>query len=368
MELSKNSRTLQKGGIDLSHFENELISYAQTEGKQAGLKNLPQNVEQFRVSIFNYVESHGQECINKSHAGCSPISGAVAATALRKKADDAIAKLSTDLHESEHRIRQCENEKQQLQQPCDSWLKRNLPKIVIGCISFAEGWFIYEAVRNSGFPVLPAFILSTALGAGLAYFTHIAAGWIKKSGNRTQLIKRTLTTLIPVALLFIYVGAVRSEAYQEVAALTAQAEQAAPVHTASGWKIGMISFILYCIGLVIAIKYAKTKEEKDQEAAYDQACTKLNEEKQKREAVQQKIQAIEEDTHQQVKEALATYEQALARERQIQLICKKALEGYAATNMRHRTDGVCPPFFSNLPQLQFTSLFTHANKSKQNTE
>jgi hypothetical protein len=104
------------------------------------------------------------------------------------------------------------------------------------------------------------------------------------------------------------------------------------------------------------------KEETEKEATYDQACKKLGDEQKKRDAIKAQVAAIEKDTAEKTETALATYEHALAREKQIQVICKKALEGYASANMRNRTDGQCPVFFSNLPQLRFTSLFTQAKK------
>jgi hypothetical protein len=371
MELIKvsNKRTTTATNEDLQKFESDLTTYAQTEGKQNGNKNQPVTEEQFRALIINHIEAHGQELINKNHSQYAPISGAVVATELRNKADEDISKLRSSLNEKEHSITQLENEKKRLEAPVKSFWQRKLPVLAIGLISVAEAYFIFEALRNSGFPLLPALIFSAGLGAGLAYYTHIVARYIKRAAEKKQAMLRALVTLIPIAILFYFIGHIRGDAYNEAAALTAQSEQlAVPSDTANGGKIGLISFLLYCIGLVIGIRYAKTKEETDKETTYDQACKKLGDEKKQKDAIKTQIQEIEKDTAEKTEKALATYEHALAREKQIQVICKKALEGYASTNMRNRTDGQCPVFFSNLPQLYFTSLFTHAKKDNQANE
>jgi hypothetical protein len=321
-------------------------------------------MEQFRAAIFNHAESHGQEKINKNHAEHAPIAGAVVATAARKKADEAIKKATTGLHESAHRISQLENEKNRFAPSCDESFRRFIPKLLIGLITLSEFYFIFEAARIGGFSFIPALLLAGGLAAGLGYLTHIAGGWIKGSANKPQLYKRILTTTVPVAILFYFLGQFRSTAYQEAAALDAELTQTTPVHTASAGGIAIASFILYCIGLIIAIRFAKTKEERAQQEAYNQTCQKLQEEKKNKRAKEEQIAAIEKESEEKVSTALATYEHALAREKQIQLICKKALEAYAASNLRHRTDGKCPPFFSQLPELQFTTLFNHAKTSQ----
>ena len=125
----------------------------------------------------------------------------------------------------------------------------------------------------------------------------------------------------------------------------------------SGSKIAIVSFLLYCIGLAISVRYAKTKEEKEAEKAYDKVCREYDELKAKINATETAIKTLRAETAQKVQTALATYEYALAREKQLETIAKKSLETYASSNLRYRTDGKCPAFFSTLPAFTFNTFF-----------
>lgn len=352
-------------GEDIKDFQDDLLGYCETEGKHNALKNQPNTVDELQAFIKNHIEINTQEQIHQNQQRFLPICGMVIAKKIQSESDQQCKELTGVLNDYEHKIKAAEKLKKELTPDLNQRKKRKLSHLVVILIGIAEGYLIYEALRRSGFPTIPAFFTALGMAVGIAFLTHVVAEYIQRSQNKRQLIIRTCIVLIPAFIFFSLIGHLRADAYNTIAQLKQQTGGAllAEPGKSSGWKIGIVSFLLYCIGLAISVRYAKTKEEKEQEKAYDKVYREFDELQTKINATNASIETVRAETAQKVQTALATYEYALAREKQLESIANKSLETYASSNLRHRTDGQCPGFFSSPPPFSFTTFF---NTSKLN--
>ena len=354
-------------GQDIKEFQSEILSYAETQGRHNANQNKPNTLEEFKAFIFNHIGIKTNEQLHKNQQHYLPVAGMVVAKKIQTEANQKYSELTGIVNECEHKIIEVEKRKKELTPDLKQRKKNMISKIVVALIGLAEGYLIYEALRRSGFHILAALITSIGLAAGIAFLTHVVAQYIKSATAKRQHIIRTSLVLIPALILFLVLGNIRADAYNSASELKNQTSGLVPTHTSnsSGWKIALVSFFLYCIGLAISVWYAKTKEEKEQERAYDKVCLEFNELQGKINNFKGIIESIENDAKQKVHSALATYEYALSREKQLQSIAHKALETYASNNLRHRTDGKCPIFFSTLPAFSFVTFFDNV-KIKNN--
>ncbi len=352
-------------GDDVKEFQDSMLGYSETEGKHNAQKNQPDTIDELNALIKNHIEIMTQEQIHQNQQRFLPICGMVIAKKIQSESDQKCKELTGVLNDFEHKIKAVEKIKKELTSDLNQRKKRRLSYLVVTLIGLAEGYLIYEALRRSGFPTLPAFFTALGMAVGIAFATHVLAEYIKRSQSKRQLIFRTCLVLIPAFIFFYLVGNIRADAYNSIAQLKQQTGGALLPQTgkSSGSKIAIVSFLLYCIGLAISVRYAKTKEEKEHEKAYDKVCRECNELQTKINGTKAAIESTRAETAQKVQIALATYEYALARERCLESIAKKSLETYSSNNLRYRTDGKCPSFFSTPPPFSFTTFF---NASKTN--
>ena len=346
-------------GDDVKEFQDGLLGYCETEGKHNAQKNQPNTLDELNAFIKNHIEIKTQEQIHQNQQRFLPICGMVIAKKIQAESDQKCKELNGVLSDFEHKIKPVEKLKKDLTPDLNQRKKRRLSHLVVTLIGLAEGYLIYEALRRSGFPILPAFFTALGMAVGIAFATHVLAEYIKKSQTKRQLIFRTCVVLIPALIFFFAIGNIRADAYNSIDQLKQQTGGAMLPQPpkSSGSKIAIVSFLLYCIGLAISVRYAKTKEEKEAEKAYDKVCREYDELKAKINATEAAIKTLRAETAQKVQTALATYEYALAREKQLETIAKKSLETYASSNLRYRTDGKCPAFFSTLPTFTFNTFF-----------
>lgn len=349
-------------GDDIKEFRENAIGYSKTEAKHNAQKNQPNTVDELNAYIKNHIQIETQEQIHKNQERFLPVCGMVVANKIESEAGQKCKELSGILNDYEHQNQGVEKLKNQLAPDLNQRRKRRLSYLVVILIGLAEGYLIFEALRRSGFPTIPAFFTSLGLAVGISFLTHVVAEWIKRSITKRQAIIRSCIVLIPMLFFFLLIGQIRADAYNSTAQLQQQTGGALVFQAgkSSGQKIAIVSFLLYCIGLAISVRYAKTKEEKEQEKVYNKACKEYKELQEKINDQKKAVENIKKETAEKVHTALATYEFALARECLLESIANDALECYSSTNLRHRTDGQCPSFFSTPPPFTFTTFFNNA--------
>lgn len=349
-------------GKDLEAFEKELATYAEIQGRHNAAINKPGILDEFNALFKNHCEIRVQEKINQNQADFLPISGMVVAKQVQEAGDRKAREIAGQINEEEHALKALLDRKKETTPDLKRRMWRKVATIIVAVIAILEGAINYGALRNGGFSKGAAFSVAFALTLGLALTMHIVADFIKRSTPRRQLFIRTSLVLGPAFLLFLVLGKLRADGQATAATLTYQTGAAQEQSTSSSpLAIALISFFIYGFALLVSVRYARDKNEKAEDVAYERACREHDEVAEKINRLRIEKEQVEMETKQKVRTALETWELALARERHLESIAKKALETYAASNLRHRTDGVCPPFFSILPVCNLTKFFDKIN-------
>lgn len=353
---SKNNLFNDARTIEL---EKELLTHSAILGKQNGIQNKPEIVDELKAYNMNYVESKVQAAMNENEQEHLPISGMVVAKKIQTDAKEEISKLGATLADDEHKLWPLEERKKGVAPDLAKRKIRWWINAGTGVIAITDGYFAYEALRAAPIAKIPSLISAIGIAAAIGFSVHILAGFILKAKTKLQKLARYCLVLIPAFIGFYVIGNIRAKAYNGIVNLNSQiaggSEQV--ITPVSGLDITIISFLLFLAALLFSMRYYKSKEERLQEQEYDRVCREIEELKSKMESTRKKIEEIKEEANLKSAEALARYEYALATERRLISLARQAMEVYKDSNLRYRTDGICPVFFSNPPTFNFQTFF-----------
>lgn len=348
--------------VKIIELEKELLTHSEIQGRQNGLQNKPLTVDELKAYNMNYVESKVQFTLNENQQKYLPISGMVVAQKIQSEANEEITKLTATFADNEHKLWPLEERKKET---APDLAKRRIRRWIntgTGVIAIADGVFIYEAARAMPLPKIPAIIIASAIAFAIGFGVRIMARFILKAKNKLQRVFRYCLVLIPAFIGFYYIGNIRAKAYNGIINLNSQitGQQEQWINPVSGLDITILSFLLFLAALLFSIRYYKSKEERMLEQEYNRVCLEIEELKNKMKAIQRKIEEIKEEAAKKSAEALARYEYALSTENRIISLARHAMEVYKESNLRYRTDGICPIFFSQPPSFNFQTFFNNA--------
>ncbi len=367
MNLTSRSNFIdQDQEKQINEFEKELIGHCQVEGKQSGVLNKPGTEAELRAFAMNYIESQVQSQIDKNHQINTPVSGMVMAKKAQEEAKDKINPLKASLVEDEHKLRPLEQQKKECSPNLQKRLLRRCVYMSAALIALAELDFAYEAFRAAPIPKIPSFFSAVGVAVAIGFGSHFLGAYIQKAKTKLQRIFRYSIVLIPAFLGFYFLGHLRSTAYNQAANLNSQINEfSIPLSgDVSGWSITIISFLLFVTALLFSIHVCKTEEERNSDQAYDRACKEIKELLSKNTSTCNTIDAIQKQATEKAGEALARFEFAMAIENRLQAIAKNGLEAFKSANLRYRTDGLCPAFFSYPPIFKFRLFFDNLKRTQ----
>ncbi len=346
-------------------LEKELSIYSEVEGMNNAKHNKPVIIEEFQTFLLNPVQSNLQVYIDenmKLHLG---VSGVVESKKHLYDANEKIKPLQSTLEEEAHKKANLAQKKNDCKPDLKKRHIRTWVTIGVIILSIFEGYFIFRAFQIAGLSRLESAIYGIGVGLVLGLATHFLASFLQQGKSRKYFWKRLALITVPLFLIFYYFGSMRVSMYSEALALnidpnkTTNTENSVPPTL-----LAFISYGMFIVSLGAAMKYSKTKEEKEQDNEYDRVCNEIRITDNKQKEIQKQITLIKEEGKAKSIEALQRYEFARATENQLKAIAKKVINLYISKNLRHRTDGYIPKFFSNPPQLHFTSFFDNLNNNQ----
>jgi hypothetical protein len=347
-------------------LENELMAFAHMEGKQQGLVNKPATLADFKATVLNSIQTRIQEEIYHNAKENTPISGMVMANTIQREAKGKIIPLQSMSKDLEHEKQVCEGTKKQCTPNIPLWRLRKIVYCAAGLIAITEGFLAYEALRIAGLARIPSIATATGIAIAIACGTHYMARYIKHAQTRKQLLLRYALVLIPAFIGFWALGTMRADGYTTTSQMSlAVGEQAIPHAGISGLTLAIISFLLFLVGLLFSVRFAKSKEEENVDTVYDTACQQENECDKKMAKNKQAIQQIQDDANKKSEEALMRYEYVTANENKLKSCGTKAVNEFITTCLRYKTDSITPEFFANPPQLQYKTFFDTLKKDTQ---
>lgn len=318
---------------------------------------------------MNFVESTIQPVIDSNQQKHLPISGIVIAQKTLSDAKEKIKPLKASLEDDEHKLRPLEEQKKEKAPNLQRRKQRRWVYIAAAIIAIAEGYFSFEAFRAASIPKIPALFLALGIGVAIGFGVHFLGGYIQKAKTGFQRIFRYCVALIPAFIGFYILGNLRAQGYNHISSLIPHSNEIAAQQTGgvSGASLTILSFLLYLVALLFAVRFHKTDEESKQDQEYDRLCKEIDKLKIKMRSTKNEIDIIQKEANDKANEALARYEYALAIEKRLVSIARHSMEVYKASNLRHRTDGLCPEFFSYPPAFNFKLFFDNGKNDNVQT-
>jgi len=341
-------------------LEKGVITHSQLQGEEHGTGNRPKSDAECLAFIVNPVTAKIQTAIEANQQAYLPISGMVIANDIEKKAQEKIEKLGKSVQDDVHVLADLKIEKEKLPPPnTKKRLLRRIVHIGVGLIAVAECLFLDEGLRTK-MPKLAAAFTAGALAIVLGFGAHFAGVYIRAAKNARDRALRILLVLLPALVLFSVIGDTRAAAYNSRINISTETGQVAvppPVH---GADIATLGFLLFAAAVFFSAYTSKTSEETEREEAFDTISKKVALKEGDIHAKRQEIAGIATEAQQQKAQALLKFEYARSFEQRLIALAKEAFESYKEKNLRHRTDGVCPDFFTRIPEFHFTLFFDKA--------
>jgi hypothetical protein len=338
-------------------LEMELGSFVQTEAKQQGLVNAPKTTNEFQATVLSKIQSHIQEGIYELQRIITPRAAATLVSQYKKESQEKIAPLYSTLKELEHERTLCTQKKKQCSPNTSLCKARNVIYIAEAAIGVTEACLSYEALKIAGLSKFPALATSIGIGVAIGFGMHYIGRYIKQANNKKQQLLRYALVIIPAFTGFWALGSIRAGGYAIAESMDIGVEQNAMQHTSiSGLTLAIISFLLFLVGLLFAVLFAKSKEEEQKDEVYQNALQEDKEvEKKIRECTQQ-IHETQTACTAKCKESYDNFEYAYSTEQKLQSLSDKLIAEFITINIRHRTDCI-PSFFTNPPKVQYKTFF-----------
>jgi large-conductance mechanosensitive channel len=340
----------------ISKLENDICTYAAVQGRQNALNgNSPRTVEEFKINIINYIDAKVQETQAHNHQLHIPVSEKVIAENVKKEATLEIQRLQPMLNDREHKKEQLREQKKLLRQSPRKWFWSKISGIISIVTALCESTLPYDGLRTK-FNTTIAIYSCIAIGISIYLFIHLFAHHIKNGATRLIRNLYFLTAMVLPAIGLYSLSNLRANAANGKIDLSIPTTDGFVVlaPNVSVLDITIISFLIYGAALFLAVHVAKTKEEEEKMKGYKNACRELKECNKETKELEKKRDAIAENAQGQEAQAMVTYERAVATKKRIDAIANKALQIYISTNMRFRSDGQCPNFFSDSPPFSFS--------------
>lgn len=343
-----NITIFKKQNNNGTDIQNELHSFAISTGKNLGLLNLPKNHPEYSAMFLNLLKSKIQTYIKGVELDKKQQSQKAIAQVAQKTKDDRVRMLRADLIDDETQLQLLDNEIQSM--PLTRWdiVKYYLIKLLIVLLSFAESFMVYSAFRNNGIPTIGAIIASFGIGLGLFVITDYISHWLLASKKIWVAWLRGLFTSCAVFLFLYVISLIRVTGINNEAALNKGfSDVPVTTHSVPAYTLALISTGMFIIGLLITMWYGLTKDDKWILKQYFKKCWQLRKVKRKANKTVKKIADTEKEAFEVSKKAITIYDEAYTSQSLLNHYGNEAVALFISANMKHRTDGYCPPFYAN---------------------
>lgn len=346
-------------------IQNELHTFAIITGKQLGLQSLPKSFGEYNALFLNVLKSKIQSYIKGVELDKKPQTQKVLAQENQKAKDGTIRLLRSDLMDEETKKNMLEGQVEDM--PFTKWglLKHFCIKLVVLLLSFAESFMVYSAFRSSGIPTLGAAIASFAIGLGLYVITDYIAYWLLASKKMLIAWVRGIFISLIMFLFFYGISLIRVSGMSSEAEINKRFSDT-PIVTQQipAYTLALISTGMFMIGVLITMWHGLTKDEKELLKQYFKKWWQLRKVKRKINKIEGAIAETEKKAFEVSKQAITTYEEAYTSQSLLNHYGDEAVALFIATNMKHRTDGYCPPFFTNPNEFNKSNFSQKQNNNK----
>ena len=345
----------------IQQLKDELLVNMETQARHHGGRNIPVHIDEYRAYVFNAIETQVQVALDFNQQRHLPISGMVMAKKIQSDAIITEAKLQASLLDEEQRFKNLEQEIGRHTVDALQKYWRSFVHCILALIALSEGCMAYPAFRFASFPKTAAVAASFGIVAAVALGAIYLADFIQQAKTEGLRYFRYALVIIIYFTGFYFLGEFRANTINNAPDLNmvSGAGQYFPAPSVCGCAIAVVSFLLFWLALFLCLRIWRSKKERDQEhllerkvAAKETADIKIG-------RLRNELQNLQFSTNEQVAQALARFEYAMSVENDLIGFARLAADRYKDCNLRHRTDGLCPDFYSFPPPFNFKIFFNN---------
>ena len=346
-EVEEKITTLEKELSVLSLF-----------AKQDGEQNKPQNEEYWQSRGLNPVLSKSETIYNYLQQTIQPVTAATKRAEILTGSKSQVEQLRSDINYDETHLHHVETEIKSLKVTETKQLLRFAVLVFLVVSGVSDCYVTTDAFRGGGLSAFASLCygipvgLAVGLGAGFAATLYMEA---KEPKRKIRIFWATIS----IALIFFAVlGYLRANLYHGIPniSLTGSSEiTSTSLFSLTGWELAIASFILFIAGFFFSTATWTSKKDKEQTRKYNRIKNERDQLKKKIETKKREASQISEQALREVSLCTERCEYALAATKRITNIAKTALATYASTNIAYRSDGQCPPYLLEVPEIFFNN-------------
>lgn len=326
---------------------------------------MPTSYGEYSALFLNVLKTKIQSYIKGIELDKKPQSAKVIAQETQKAKGDAVRLLRADLMDDETKKSILESQVENM--PFTKWglIKFFCIKLIVLLLSFAESFLVYSAFRNSGIPTIGAIVVSFAIGLALFVFTDYIAYWLLSSKKILVAWVRGIFISLSAFICFYGISIIRIAGMQTEAEINRKFSDApivtqhVPVYT-----LALISTGMFIIGVLITMWHGLGQEHKELLMQYFKKLWQLRNVKRKISKIEKRIAHTEKEAFEVSTQAITTYDEAYTSQSLLNHYGNEAVALFISTNMKHRTDGFCPPFYTNPNEFNKPNFSQKQNDNK----
>lgn len=335
----------------LESLQKELVAFASLQARQHAEQSNSLAETQYRFGFWEVVGKKIQKVIYEKLSKILAVSAMVTVAQLRKETAKKVDILKATKHFGEHQLLEITHNTNYEKRGVIK--KTKMPKwiwVLLVLFAIVEGYFVYQGMLLNGMGIATSILTSLCVAIGILIGSHYAAVRIKKMLSQKTRVIATVVIHAVILMAFYALGNLRVDAI--TASLLRSVEQnnyailppsSLPITLAS------ISTFIFLISFLSSYYYAKTSNE----IAVIDLLQKEQEIVQKNKEIDIQIEAIQKETEEKSKEALAQYEKALLYLKQLKSIASIANAKYVATYINFRSGEPIPAFLQIEPDFKF---------------
>ncbi|MBS1511060.1 MAG: hypothetical protein JST86_09475 [Bacteroidetes bacterium] len=362
-----NSKSLTESTFINPEFEqlfkkmqdDEIIT-AEITGKQDGRLNKPQSRQHYNVQFRTHIRSTIQKALDYNFSIYRPNSSVAAVKELRSAAEKKLA-------ESEKKINAVEKTilflKRDLTNLSINWFVAFVKVFTPILIGLSEGGLLLTLMSSGGYGMLMKFSLSLLIALCTAIGLHTGAGYIMEAQSPQDRKKRTVIVLSIAGVVAMALGVWRALITTETATINGLVNLN---HSGNNQSFAMtvfpfiaVSFVSFLAGLALEQKFAVNKQEQERIKKYREKKTELAEAEKEYKALIKEKKDTEDHVREESANVLSQQESAHANECRLLSLAEQIRSTYEAANVEHRPDNICPDYFGESMQQEFTLHFNH---------
>ncbi|MGC4100870.1 hypothetical protein [Ferruginibacter sp.] len=351
-------------------LEREQLDLAGIAGRQDGLANKPTSARHYNIQVVSSIKAAIQKAIDFNYSLFKPVSAIAITKEMRTTEAENILLLEKDKNAKEKKLLSLKSEQAELRGSIN-YIAAKLKIIIPALFGLAEGILVYTILQSAGFPLIVRFFLSFVIGLTGTYGVNLGANFISKAVNKKSWKKRFAVVITLAFAVAAGLGVWRAGLYSGSVTINSQIDLTSSGNQTTSFSslpFILISFISFLVALAFELKHWQTDEQKARIKLYKEKVAEGKKIELESHVINNKIKIAKENVSAASGEALVIQEYAYSNECRLITLAQQIQNYYESSNIEHRLDNTCPPFFgesiSKEFKLYFNNLFTHLKQKK----